>query len=215
MEIKDYYKILLIEPNASIATIKKAYRKLALQYHPDKNTNLYDAAMFNEIKEAYEVLTNPLKKEAYLQQRWYNKATGKNATAIIVTPITILKQALAYEQQVAQFDVFRMDTTSVYLSMQTFINESIVHTLLTFNEPQINHQIITTVLKPMALLSAKEAEQIATNLLLLSNGNTSSQKLIKTTLHKLVIKQRVQKYQWLSILLLTLFICGIIWYGAH
>lgn len=215
MEIKDYYKILSVEPSASISEIKKAYRKLVLQYHPDKNNNLYDAAMFAEVQEAYEILTNPAKKEQYLQQRWYYKATGNQATAIIVTPINVLKKALAFEQQVAHVDVFRMDKTSVYLTLQILINESAVHTLLHFNEPNINHQIIATVLKPLALLNKKDANQIAQNLLLLSNGHINSQLLIHTTLKKIAKKQKNEQYQWLYILLLTIIICGIIWYGAH
>lgn len=43
-------------------------------YHPDKTgADTYSAAHFNEIKEAYEVLTNPAAKEQYLQQRWLKK----------------------------------------------------------------------------------------------------------------------------------------------
>ena len=67
MHLKDYYNILSIEPSATLSEIKKAYRKLAHQSHPDKNQNdPYASALFAEIKEAYEVLTNPTKKEYYL-----------------------------------------------------------------------------------------------------------------------------------------------------
>ena len=215
MEIKDYYKILAVEPSASIADIKKAYRKLALQYHPDKNNNLYTAALFTEIKEAYEVLTNPTKKEQYLQQRWYNKATGNQATAIIITPINVLKQVLVFEQYVAQLDVFRMDKISVYKSLQALTTENTITTLLTFNEPNINHQIIKTLLKPLALLSVKNASKISANLMLLSNGNIASQVLINSAIKKIKSKEKWQKYQWVLIITITLFICSIIWYGAH
>jgi molecular chaperone DnaJ len=215
MEIKDYYKILAVEPSASIADIKKAYRKLALQYHPDKNNNLYTAALFTEIKEAYEVLTNPLKKQQYLQQRWYNKATGNQATAIIITPINVLKQALVFEKYVAQLDVFRMDKISVYQSLHALTTENIIITLLTFNEPNINHQIIKTLLKPVALLPIKNATFIAKNLMLLSNGHIESQLLINNTINTIDKKQKWQKYQWVLIIIITLFICSIIWFGAH
>ena len=64
MHLKDYYKILEVETSADLLEIKKAYRKLALQYHPDKNHNdPYATAQFSAIKEAYEVLTNPAKKK--------------------------------------------------------------------------------------------------------------------------------------------------------
>lgn len=62
---KDYYKILGIERSASAEEIKKAYRKLAVQYHPDKNNG--DDSKFKEISEAYEVLSTPEKKSQYDQ----------------------------------------------------------------------------------------------------------------------------------------------------
>ncbi|KAI8799848.1 hypothetical protein BJ742DRAFT_110888 [Cladochytrium replicatum] len=68
---KDYYKILGIDRSASDIEIKKAYRKAALQYHPDKNASLTpeekEAAelKFKEIGEAYNVLSDPQKKDLF------------------------------------------------------------------------------------------------------------------------------------------------------
>lgn len=66
MNAKDYYKMLGVEKNASVAEIKKAYRKLAFKYHPDKNQGNKEAEEhFKEINEAYAVLSDSKKREQY------------------------------------------------------------------------------------------------------------------------------------------------------
>jgi molecular chaperone DnaJ len=67
MSKEDYYKLLGVDKNASIDEIKKAYRKLAVKYHPDKGGPKEDEAKFKEINEAYQVLSDPQKRKAYDQ----------------------------------------------------------------------------------------------------------------------------------------------------
>lgn len=62
---KDYYKILGLSKSATDDEIKKAYRKLALKYHPDKNRSAGAEEKFKEIAEAYEVLSDAKKKDVY------------------------------------------------------------------------------------------------------------------------------------------------------
>jgi molecular chaperone DnaJ len=68
MAKRDYYEVLGVQKNASKDEIKKAYRKLALQYHPDKNPGDKEAEeKFKEATEAYDVLADDQKKSAYDQ----------------------------------------------------------------------------------------------------------------------------------------------------
>src|SRR5579875_2424370 len=63
---RDYYEVLGVPRNASEADIKKAYRKLARQYHPDRNPGDKQAeARFKEVQEAYEVLNDKAKRAQY------------------------------------------------------------------------------------------------------------------------------------------------------
>ena len=79
MEYKDYYKILGVSKDASEKEIKKAFRRLARQYHPDVNPDDSQAEeRFKEINEAHEVLSDPEKRQKYDQlgadwQRWQQR----------------------------------------------------------------------------------------------------------------------------------------------
>ena len=64
VELKDYYKILELDRSASIGEIRKAYRRLAKEKHPDANP-ARDSSQFVELNEAYSVIGSPLSKTKY------------------------------------------------------------------------------------------------------------------------------------------------------
>ena len=64
---KDFYEVLGLSKSASADEIKKAYRKLALEYHPDRNKSKDASEKFKEVTKAYEVLSDPQKRQTYDQ----------------------------------------------------------------------------------------------------------------------------------------------------
>ncbi len=84
MEYHDYYKILGVSRDSSAADIKTAYRKLAMEYHPDRNPGDKKAEdRFKEINEAYQVLSDPKKRERYDQvgesySQWQQNGAPEN-----------------------------------------------------------------------------------------------------------------------------------------
>nr|AAI54233.1 Si:ch211-288g17.3 protein [Danio rerio] len=75
---KDYYSVLGIQKGASDDEIKKAYRKQALKYHPDKNKSAGAEEKFKEIAEAYDVLSDPKKMRGSVENWWVYFSKGFN-----------------------------------------------------------------------------------------------------------------------------------------
>lgn len=63
--VTDYYQILGVSKQASLGEIKKAYRQLALKYHPDKNKSADAEKKFKEVNQAYQILSDPKKRQQY------------------------------------------------------------------------------------------------------------------------------------------------------
>lgn len=79
MNQKDYYKVLGVSEKAAPEEIKKAYRKLAVKFHPDKNPGNKDAeSRFKEISEAYYVLSDPKRRGEYDQLRQFGGGYAGN-----------------------------------------------------------------------------------------------------------------------------------------
>jgi curved DNA-binding protein CbpA len=210
--IKNYYAILGVESSATLLEIKKAYRKLALQYHPDKNYNdTYATARFAEIKEAYEVLSDPSKKEYYLQQRWYNQSMGNRKMQDIITPFSLLKQSLELEKYVSRLDIFRMDKLQLRNYMLELVNDEMVEKIKQFDEPETLKNSITLLLKALHPLPADLAEPVYTQLKKLVGNNT----ILKNKIIELETgtkkREKKEKLQPLVIMAVTLLICLLIW----
>jgi molecular chaperone DnaJ len=212
--LKDYYQILQIQPHSTLAEIKQAFRRLAMIYHPDKNPNdKYAEAQFNEIKEAYEVLTNSVKKENYLQQRWYNQSIGKRRTAETITPVSILKLVLELEQYVSRLDVHRMNKEGLSDYIDELLSTDTIENLKQFNDREINMQIITSALSAMQSLTMKFLGKLPERLGTLADGETS--------LHRIqnFLKNRKRAFLWerykvAVIILFTIFICLVIYFTS-
>ncbi len=92
--MKDFYRIIGLPPTATLTEIKGAYRKRASALHPDRNPSEKAHADFQELQEAYEVLSDAAKRQAYDDNRRRSLIDDPLATARVIWS-NYLKEALA------------------------------------------------------------------------------------------------------------------------
>lgn len=158
MYLKDYYSILELPPSATPEEIKKAYRRLAQQYHPDKQQgDAYSTAQFSIIKEAYETLINPARKENYLQQRWYAKSAGKKGDTLARSPVAVLQQLLELDRYTSRLDTYRLDTHGLADYFGEIYSGENIDLINTFRDDSVTDEIITVSLRIIRLLPPRMA----------------------------------------------------------
>src|ERR1051326_2235545 len=210
--LKDYYDILQIPSYATLQEIKQAYRRLALVYHPDKSKNdPYALARYDEIREAYEVLTNPVRKENYLQERWYNQSMRKNTNSQTITPVTVLKTCLELEKHVSALDPHRMNREGLCNYISELLSSGTIGKLHQFNETDINRQIISTMLMAMKPLPLTSVTPLLSKLETLGHNDPLSLDRIAEFLWEKKRNFLWSRYQVPVILILTALICIVIY----
>ncbi len=213
--LKDYYTILDVPVTASVKDIKQAYRKLAMIYHPDKQQdNLYAAAKFTEIKEAYEVLMNPGKREEYLNNRWLYHAHNKKMETEAVTPVSILKQSIELHKITASYDPFRMNHERLAQNILWLISDEHIQTLAQFKEQDINETIISTLQDCTKKLQLPFTKKVAAQLQKLSENPVTAQK-INEYLQTRTKKEAYQKLKPFAVIIIILILCVLIYFSSN
>ncbi len=178
MELKDYYSTLELPPSASADDIKRAYRRLAQVYHPDKTGNdPYARARFGAIKEAYEILTNPQHKEQYLQERWYAQSQGRTETLAPLTPESFLQRLLQRERHIYQIDIFRSDFASIVEKLANFYSDEVIEMLHAFGDEEAKKEIMQTSLRLAKLIPHPHLQALLPRLLKLDDSQAWQQSL--------------------------------------
>jgi len=161
MAVKDYYKTLGISPQSGIPEIRRAYRRLAMQYHPDKNQDSPQAtAQFREIQEAYHILSDPLLREKYHQERWLNRATGRKFEEPPLTPYAILLKAVELDRYMSRQDPFRTDRDGLLAYMQSVLSNDALTLLQKHGDTPLNNRIAALFLHAGRILDFNQVKII-------------------------------------------------------
>lgn len=205
MQQNDHYTILELAPSATQEEIKKAYRRLVQQYHPDKtNNDPYARAYFDAVKEAYETLTNTSRRDEYHNERWLKKSGGIKNSSFVLTPVSVLQKCIILEKQFSLLNSSNPANQVVIThAIEQLFTADNIEKLNAFNETDINDTILTTVLKMTQLLNYKNFHPLVPVLQKINTGNTP-----QTLLQKMVREKKLENI--FEILLPFLVITAVI-----
>ena len=215
MQPKDYYKILNVPPAAGSDEIRKAFRNLALKYHPDRNNgDRYKEAMFREVQEAYETLSDKKSREEYDYKRWYTKSMRKQFREQAVTPLQIQSEARKLANHVSSSNHLHLDHDILSSRIRTVLSVENIGILNQFNETEINEKIIELLLRSCDPLPAKYVEPICLLMAKIAGTNHVLLLKIKNYNQERFSGEYWQKRKGWLVLLVTILICWLMYIYA-
>jgi len=214
MQLKDHYRTLGVIPAAPAADIKKAYRSLAVKYHPDKNPdNAFAEAQFKEVQEAYAILSNPTKRVKYDEERWLSGMGNRMRDKQAITPAWILNECEKLSKHIATIDTHRMSHRSLRDYVLMILSDAHIGILLSANAKTINDRIVSEILKATRSLDEEYLDDIAAPLR--SIASAEWQQYLQQEISERKKRAQQQKYLPYIVIVLTAFLCLLMYfYGA-
>lgn len=213
---KDYYKILRLPYNADEKEIKKSYRELAMKFHPDKNEgNPLAEDHFKELQEAYAILSNPGRRSAYNQQRWYHSSNRKQHDSMRVNADSILHKCKALNLYITTINGYHINRSALNTYILDCLSSSNLLQLNKENDRSVNETIITEVLKSTRYLPYKNVHNICGLLRNLAGDDHTVIESINNYLEEKKYLNYRDKFMPLIVLIISLLICIFIYYVSN
>ena len=208
MANKDYYAILQVKPGANLPEIKKSYRRLALQFHPDKNPeNPMAKEKFQELTEAYNVLGDARKREQYHYARWWKGTVGKRQNHPPISPYAILLQCREISNRVKQSNSFRINRDSLFFQLMAIISDERIALLNDWGDGFTNFQIVKEADTASTPLAFQQWKLINLQLRKIDPSNATQQAFLIQRARETRGLHLWEKYKFLAAVLLTLLLC--------
>lgn len=211
--LKDYYKILEINTTATPADIKRSYRRLALQYHPDKNFgNQLFEAKFKDIIEAYKVLSDVRQREAYNRSRNNHSQPEKKKAEQHSTPQTILNQTIDFRKKIAVLDPDRMNKTALFQQIEHILSRHNITILQSNNDPKLNKRIIEEIFYCARFLPFPHVERICFKLTAIAGTDNQLYRKIYNFSKAVKMHTVWNKYKILVAVVVSIILCFAIYF---
>lgn len=209
---KNHYQVLHIFPGSSIAEIKKAYRKLALRFHPDKNPGDHEMAeRFLEIIQAYEILTDPEKRTDYDRKQGF-PSPEEVASA---NPREIHRQSKVLRKYLDNLNLHSLDREALLFQMEKLLSERNIDLMVQSNDTLLMQDFFSEIMKMAKHLDFSHMTRLLDRLLLLTSQNQELSRELELMLSQKKNEYLARKYMPLFVLIITLLLCWMIYLSGR
>lgn len=206
----DYYQVLQLHPTAGYADIRKAYRRLALEFHPDKNNTQQAAAQFVLIREAYAVLSDPVQRRKYDLSRFAGQPTSRR---IATTPVEVRLMSDELVERIKRNNPDRINRDKLVLDLEAVLSVYHIQLLERYKDEQQNDLLVKNLLFCMQLLEWNHCMQFADTIKNIHGLNNISIERLGYFLDVYKRNYYWNRYKiWLA-LLLAVITCLLIYYA--
>lgn len=208
---KDYYRILNVKSSATTAEIKRAYRKLAMLYHPDKNPDdAIAAAIFTDAAEAYKVLGDADARKRYNYERYLT--AEEEYKRPVETIETLLQRIEKINADLKNTDPFRFNKNALLYAIQQLMPDNMQ--LLPDTNKTLLEQFLQQVSFAAAYLSTHQTRQLIELMQPLYTEHAWLQHKLNALLRQQHKQERWEKYKVILAVVLAAVLCLIIFLVA-
>jgi curved DNA-binding protein CbpA len=217
--LQDFYTILGVTQQATIPEIKKAYRNLAKQYHPDVvGDNAEKLHYFTDIKNAYETLINSNLRYEYHEKRWLYKSEGKEIpTYKVTTAVSIYKDYMQLEKEVHFNNNATGNSPFMYANkISELLNSKNIEILNQKNDPFISRGIVHLSVKLIPFLPVEFFNTLIEKINHLHIDNKMEYvQLVEKTIRKQKKIFLLEKYKWVGVVGITILLLVLLKWMVH
>ena len=213
-EYIDYYAVLNLPQHATQEEVRRAYRKKVMDCHPDLFPDDADKLrLFDTVKEAYETLTHPQKKEIYLQERWRRKANGLSVEGKVFSSVEYLRKCLALNRQFAAMDSYRISEQQIFQQLNNLLAPEKINALKDTKDSSLVQSVVEALLPCTRFLSLRSFLKISDSIIQLAGDDL----LMKQKISRMIADKKSEHRQYLwkvpLIILITLIFCLLMYFS--